>query len=252
MRDELRGVRLELELLKTELLLQEKNIRSTIVVFGSARLQSLEEAEADYQKVVAETGEGNNEVSARTEIRAAQRNLELSAYYTEAREFSKLVSQNGQSNDQRDYVIVTGGGGGIMEAANRGAHDLGLLSAGLNIVLPKEQVPNPYMTPELCFQFHYFAVRKMHFLMRARALVVFPGGFGTLDELFETLTLIQTQKIQAIPVLLFGQSYWEKIINFEAIAEEGFISPDDIEIFEYVETAKEAWDRIKKYYAQQP
>lgn len=219
-RDELRGIRLQLELMKPELELQEQNIHSTIVAFGSARAHDPE---------VSPDGP-------------------LAPYYGEARKFAALVSTSNQSDKLRDYVIVTGGGPGIMEAANRGAADVDAKSIGLNITLPHEQQPNPYVTPELSFQFHYFAVRKMHFLMRARAMVAFPGGFGTMDELFETLTLIQTKKIKPIPVLLFGEDFWRKIVNFEAMVEAGVISPKDLDLFTYVETAEAAWNHIRDYY----
>ncbi len=227
LRDELRPVRLQLELLKPELALQEQAIETTIVVFGSARVPSGEGPPGDADP---------------------QRFRERSQDYAEARRFARLVSERGRDAALRP-VIVTGGGSGIMEAANRGAHDAGARSIGLNIVLPFEQVPNPYITPELSFQFHYFAIRKMHFLMRACALVCFPGGFGTLDELFETLTLIQTHRIEPIPVLLFRESWWRRIIDFEALAAEGMISPVDLEIFDFVESADEACARIDAFYA---
>jgi len=219
-RDEMRGVRLQLELMKPEIALQEQHVHSTIVVFGSAR---------------AADPTGNPDGP-------------LAKYYAEARLFASVVSAASQSDKLRDYVVVTGGGPGIMEAANRGAADVDAKSIGLNITLPHEQHPNPYVTPELCFQFHYFAVRKMHFLMRARAMVAFPGGFGTLDELFETLTLIQTQKIDPIPVLLFGEEYWRKIVNFEAMVEAGVISQSDLDLFTYVETAEAAWNTIRDHH----
>jgi uncharacterized protein (TIGR00730 family) len=221
LRDELRPVRLQLELLKPELALQEQGIESTIVVFGSARTPSSG----------AQPG-------------AAERRRDC----TEARRFARLVSERGREV-ATSPVIVTGGGSGIMEAANRGAHEAGVRSIGLNIVLPFEQVPNPFITPELSFQFHYFAIRKMHFLMRARALVCFPGGYGTLDELFETLTLIQTRRIEQIPVLLFREAWWRRIVDFEALAEEGMISPQDLGIFRFVESAEEACARIDAFYA---
>ena len=226
LRDELRPVRLQLELLKPELALQEQGIESTIVVFGSARTPSSEESPGG----------------------AESRGIaERSQNCAEARRFARLVSERGQGAGLRP-VIVTGGGGGVMEAANRGAHEAGARSIGLNIVLPFEQVPNPYVTPELSFQFHYFAIRKMHFLMRARALVCFPGGYGTLDELFETLTLIQTRRIEAIPVLLFREAWWRRIIDFEALAADGMISPPDLDIFRFVESADEACVRIEEFY----
>ena len=220
LRDELRPVRLQLELLKPELALQEEGIDSTIVVFGSARTPSPDDS----------SGEGAGD-------------------YHNAREFARLMSV-AETSDGKRNIIVTGGGPGIMEAANRGAHEAGARNVGLNIVLPHEQAPNPYITPDLSFQFHYFAIRKMHFLMRARALVCFPGGFGTMDELFETLTLIQTGKIVPIPVLLFREDWWRRIVNFEALAEDGKIGRDDLDIFRFVETAEAAAAMIAEFYGE--
>jgi uncharacterized protein (TIGR00730 family) len=217
-REDLRPVRLQLELLKTEMMLDEYGIRSTIVLFGGARIP--DPARAD---------------EARTPLLAS-----LSRYYEEARRFSAMVTARSLETYGRDNVIVTGGGPGVMEAGNRGAHEAGGHSIGLNIVLPHEQAPNGYVTPDLCFNFHYFAIRKMHFLMRAKAVCVFPGGFGTLDELFESLTLIQTGRMSRVPVLLFGRAFWEGIINWQALAEAGTISPQDLDLFTYVETAEEA------------
>ncbi len=188
--------------------------------------------------------------AAKRAVERAERVFAKSKYYDAAREFSRLVSSSCQAGGKCDYVITTGGGPGIMEAANRGAADAGALSVGFNIALPHEQNPNPYISPELCFQFHYFALRKMHFLMRAKALVIFPGGFGTLDELFETLTLIQTGKIDPMPVLLFGENYWRRIVNFEAMAEEGMIAEEDLSIFTFVESADQAWDLINAFYGE--
>ena len=214
-RDELRPVRFQLELLKPEMEMTAQGIESTIVLFGGARIP-----------------EPAKRHEARTETLA-----DLSRYYEEARRFARLMT--GQSNG-RENVIVTGGGPGVMEAGNRGAEEAGGVSIGLNIVLPHEQAPNRYVTPELCFNFHYFAMRKMHFLMRARAVCVFPGGFGTLDELFESLTLIQTGRMQRIPFLLFGEPFWRKILNWEALADAGTIGADDLDLFRFVETAEEA------------
>jgi hypothetical protein len=244
LRDELRPARLQLELLKPELILQGHGVENTIIIFGSARMpepeaarQLLADAEADAAR------EPSNEALARRA--KIMGNVAANAkYYEEARKLAYLISQSAKSSDDTSTVIVTGGGPGIMEAANRGAYEAGAESIGLNIVLPFEQKPNEYITPELCFQFHYFAIRKMHFLIRARALVVFPGGYGTLDELFETLTLIQTTKIEPIPVLIFGRQFWDRIINFNALVEEGAISPQDMELFQYVETAEEAAEII--------
>jgi uncharacterized protein (TIGR00730 family) len=217
-REELRPVRLQLELLKPQLVMDERGIESTVVLFGGARIPAPE-----------------NKDSARTPYMA-----ELSKYYDEARRFAKAMTERSLRSYGREDVIVTGGGPGVMEAGNRGAHEAGGQSIGLNIVLPHEQAPNAYVTPDLCFNFHYFAIRKMHFLMRAKAVCVFPGGFGTLDELFESLTLIQTGRMKSVPFLLFGRAFWEKIINWQALAEAGTISPEDLALFRYVETAEEA------------
>lgn len=224
-RDELRPVRLQLELLKTEMALEEHGIESTIVLFGGARIP-----------------DPANRSGARTPALAA-----LSKYYTEAREFARLCTLRSQNSDGRHDVICTGGGPGVMEAGNRGASDAGGRSISLNIVLPHEQTPNQYATPELCFNFHYFAIRKMHFLMRAKAIVVFPGGFGTLDELFESLTLIQTHRMAAIPVILFGRAFWTKIINWSALAEAGTIAQEDLDLFTFVETAAEALEVLEAF-----
>lgn len=248
LRDELRPVRLQLELLKPELILNEQAIETTIVVFGSARIAAPEVAAARLEAARDDLARAPEDPEARRRVHLAERANERSRYYAEAREFARLVSERCQTPERRDFVVVTGGGPGIMEAANRGAHDAGAVSIGLNIVLPMEEVPNVYTTPELCFQFHYFALRKMHFLMRARALVLFPGGFGTLDELFDALTLIQTGKIKPMPVLLFGRSYWRRIIDFEAMADEGVISEADVDLIQFVETAEEAWQRIRDHY----
>ncbi len=221
-RDELRPVRLQLELLKPEMLMEAYGIESTVVLFGGARIPAPTERERAGTKPLAE----------------------LSKYYDEAREFARLVTLRSRAEGNREHVIVTGGGPGVMEAGNRGAADAGGVSIGLNIVLPHEQSPNRYVTPDLCFNFHYFAIRKMHFLMRAKALAVFPGGFGTMDELFESLTLIQTGRMERIPVLLFGRAFWNRIVNWEALAEAGTISPDDLKLFRFVETAQEALDAI--------
>ncbi|TDI45052.1 MAG: TIGR00730 family Rossman fold protein [Acidobacteria bacterium] len=248
-RPELRPVRLQLELLKPELLQQEEGISSTVVVFGSTRIREPKEAQATLDKALDNAEAHPQDELAAVEVERARRLLANSRYYNEAREFARLVSATCQIEGKCDYVVVTGGGPGIMEAANRGAADAGGKSIGLGIVLPGESEPNPYITPSLCFQFHYFAIRKMHFLMRARALVAFPGGFGTMDELFETLTLLQTRKIDPVPVLLFGRSYWEKIIDFREMVMEGTISPRDLALFSYVETAQEAWDVISAFTA---
>jgi uncharacterized protein (TIGR00730 family) len=240
MRDELRPVRLQLELLKPELSLQEHNIQATVVIFGSARIHEHDNA----KKALHEAEHAEDAKLEQThKINVAQRMLAKSHYYDEARKLGTLITQS-----EHNLTVVTGGGPGIMEAANRGAADVKGKSIGLNIVLPGEQKPNPYITPELCFQFHYFAIRKMHFLMRAAALVAFPGGFGTLDELFEALTLIQTQKVRPIPVILFGKAYWEQLINFDFLVAEGAISASDRKLIQYAETAEQAWQLILEGY----
>jgi uncharacterized protein (TIGR00730 family) len=249
LRDELRPVRLQLELYKPELVLKEKGIDSTIVIFGSSRIMDPKKARSLYNKTKAASLEAplNPELARQVEI--SWRRLEKSRYYEAARQFARLISSSSKNQKDCNYVIITGGGQGIMGAANRGAHEAETMNIGLNIVLPTEQTPNQYITPELCFQFHYFAIRKMHFLMRAKALVIFPGGFGTLDELFDALTLIQTKKIKPIPVLLFGKEYWKRVLDFDVMVEEGMIDPEDLKIFKYVETAQEAFDIINDFYA---
>lgn len=237
LREELRPVRMQLELLKPELVQAEQGIRSTIVIFGSARILPREQAQAQLAAAADEPAR-----------KRAENALQMSHFYEEARRFSALVAQRSRELATPIYV-VTGGGPGIMEAGNRGSFEVGGKSIGLNIVLPHEQAPNPYITPELCFQFHYFALRKMHFLMRSIALVCFPGGFGTLDELFETMTLVQTGKSRKRPILLFGRAFWEKLINFQHLVDTGMISPGDLELFHYVETAEEAWALLAQHYA---
>jgi uncharacterized protein (TIGR00730 family) len=245
-REDLRPVRLQLELLKPELILNEHGIEGTIGVFGGARIPEPHLAREQLAAAEAAAAHDPSDPSLARVVRIARRRVESSRYYDEARTFAALVSTANKQSPDFNCVVVTGGGPGIMEAANRGAHETGVPSIGLNIVLPFEQKPNDYITPELCFQFHYFAIRKMHFLMRAKALVVFPGGFGTLDELFETLTLIQTRKVKPFPVLIFGKAFWERVINFDALIEEGTIAPEDVNLFQYVETAQEAWAAICK------
>jgi len=239
LREEMRPVRMQLELLKPEIGQAEQGVESTIVMFGSARIPSLEDARARVAKAAAD-GDA-------TALRRAESMLRMSRYYEEARRFAGIVTTQSAKSAQPLYV-VTGGGPGIMEAGNRGAFEAGGKSVGLNIVLPHEQRPNPYITPELCFRFHYFGLRKMHFLMRAVALVCFPGGFGTLDELFEALTLIQTGKSRHRPVLLFGREFWSRLINFELLVETGMIAPEDVALFRYVETAEEAWSVLETEY----
>ncbi len=234
LRAELRPVRFQLELLKPELLLAEAGISSTFVFYGSARIPGPHE--------IAEL-EANADTPERKAV--VERLVAKSRYYEEARKLAYLAScRECAGGEDRDYVVCSGGGPSIMEAANRGAHEAGAPSIGLNVVLPHEQLPNPFVTPGLSFQFHYFALRKMHFLMRARAVAVFPGGFGTFDELFELLTLVQTTKMAPIPILLFGREFWERVVNFQALAEEGVISPADLKLFRFVETAEEAWEIV--------
>ncbi|MDO8608149.1 MAG: LOG family protein [Phaeospirillum sp.] len=248
LRQDLRPVRLQLELLKPELLQQQYGIKSTVAVFGSARIPSPERAQEALNEAETAAREAPDDHVAARRLSVARRMVANSRYYEEARRFSQIVTQTGVGEHGGDFVIKTGGGPGIMEAANRGAVDVGGKSIGLNIVLPMEQAPNSYITPELCFRFHYFAIRKMHFLTRSKALVVFPGGFGTLDELFEAATLIQTGKIDAIPILLFGREYWERVINIDALIAEGMASPGDKDLFTFVETAEEAWNVIAMFY----
>lgn len=244
----LRSVRLQLELLKPELSQHKLKIESTIVVFGSARI--LDPQIAKQQLNVAKENLKKNKLNSRHKkaLKTAQKQLEKSKYYTQAQKFAQIVSKRCQKRSKRHFVVVTGGGPGIMEAANRGAAEVKAKSIGLNIILPHEQAPNPHISPELCFQFHYFAIRKMHFLIRARALVCFPGGYGTLDELFETLTLLQNKKIKPIPLLLFGKKFWSKLINFDFMVEEGMISQEDLKLFHYVESAEQAWKIIADFY----
>ena len=246
-RDELRPIRIGLELLKPELIQREEGIQSTIVVFGSARLQEPTAAKQTLRQAEAEAARMPHDPACRQKVAIAKRQLDLAKYYDVAREFSRVVSSTCQINGQCDFVIVTGGGPGIMEAANRGAADVDAKSMGLNITLPHEQRPNPYITPALNFQFRYFAIRKMHFLIRAKALVAFPGGFGTLDELFETLTLLQTGKTESVVVVLVGRDFWERLINWQLLVDCGLIVQKDLQLFHYAETAQEAWDLIARH-----
>ncbi len=242
LREDLRPVRFQLELLKPQLLLDEANIASTFVMYGSARIPEPEKARALLE--LAQDDESR---------RIAESLVAKSKYYDVAYELAQLASAFPRDeHGKRNFVVCSGGGPSIMEAANRGAAEAGHETIGLNIVLPHEQAPNPYVTPSLSFQFHYFALRKMHFLLHARALAAFPGGFGTFDELFELLTLIQTGKIKPIPVLLYGRDFWTRVVNFEALVEEGVISKRDLDIFTFVETAQEGWDVVKAFYRDQP
>lgn len=246
--NDMRGVRLLLEMTKADLIQREEQVESTVVVFGSARILELSVAEERLAVAESELKDQPNNPHRQREVKIARSMVAKAVYYDEARKLGRLISQSCHLFGKCDFVVTTGGGPGIMEAANRGAHDVGMKSIGLNIVLPHEQAPNPYITPKLCFQFHYFAVRKLHFLLRAKALVCFPGGFGTLDELFEALTLIQTKKVKPMPVLLFGKEFWNRTIHFETLVDEGVISEEDLYLFQFVETAEEAWDCICRYY----
>ncbi|MFB2549845.1 LOG family protein [Ensifer soli] len=232
-REELRPIRLQLELLKTEMMLAEHGIKSTVVMFGGARIPE----------------PGKDAWAAKNETQ--RRNLmDASVYYEEARKFARLCSEHARLSGFSEYVVVTGGGPGVMEAGNRGAADVGAPSIGLNIVLPHEQAPNPFVTPDLSFNFHYFAVRKMHFLLRAKAVTVFPGGFGTLDELFETITLMQTGRMALVPLILFGEAFWRGIVDFDALAAFGTIAPEDVNLIRFVDTADAAWSIISEFYAK--
>lgn len=230
-REELRPVRLQLELLKAEMILSERRIKSTVVLFGGARIPA----------------PGQAAWAARNETQ--RQNLEAaSVYYEEARKFANLCARYGEQFDHQEYVVVTGGGPGVMEAGNRGASEAGAPTVGFNVVLPHEQAPNPYVTPELSFNFHYFAVRKMHLMMRAKAIIIFPGGFGTMDEMFEALTLIQTRRMERIPFVLFGKEFWNTMVNWQALADFGTIAPEDLELISFVETAEEAWKIVADFY----
>ena len=251
-RVELRPVRLQLELLKPDLIMAEEGVKSTVVVFGGTRVVEAEEAERGLAAAEDELAQHPEDAAAQRRVRIARNVLKKARYYDEAREFGRIVSGHCQDDHDCDYVVCTGGGPGIMAAANRGAYDIGAKSIGLNITLPFEQEPNSYITPELCFEFKYFAIRKMHFLMRAKAMVAFPGGFGTMDELFETLTLIQTRRMEPIPVVLFGRDYWNSLINWDVFVEEGTISPEDLGLISYAETAQECWQIIEDFYRQKP
>jgi len=241
LRRDTRGIRFQLELLKADLEQQALGIENTIVVFGSARMRSEEEAAA-LLKAAEESGDAETFRRAKALARNAH-------YYEKSRAFGKLVAQYSTGKDPRDMLFVcTGGGPGIMEAANRGAFEGDGISVGLAIALPAEEQANPYVTPALSFRFHYFALRKMHFMMRAKALVAFPGGFGTLDELFEVITLVQTRKSKQVPIVLFGTDYWKQLINFDFLVEEGVVSPQDLELFQYADKPEDAWEAIRSFY----
>jgi uncharacterized protein (TIGR00730 family) len=249
-RDDVRGVRLMLDYLKAELLLQQHGIQRTIVVFGGTRICEPVAARRTVERLKRKLHEQPDDAALQRQLRVAQNVLAKSKYYEVARAFGRLVGAAGKNDPAAHMAIMTGGGPGIMEAANRGAFDVGAKSVGLNISLPHEQYPNPYITTDLCFQFHYFAMRKLHFLERARALVAFPGGFGTFDELFEVLTLVQTRKIKPIPVVLVGESYWRSVLDIDRMVEEGVIDDEDRELFWFAETAEEIWAGIVRWYQE--
>ena len=241
LRREARGIRFQLEMLKPDLDQTAAGVEHTVVVFGSARFPSMESAQAVFAQ--AQTSQDA------AAIQLAQKGLHNAHYYEQARQFARLVSETSKKMPASERLYIsTGGGPGIMEAANRGAFDAGVASVALNIALPHEQAANPYVTPALSFKFHYFALRKMHFMMRAQALVAFPGGFGTLDEVFEVLTLVQTRKAKPVPILLFGSDYWLRLMNFQALVDEGTISAEDLKLFHYVNDAEEAWAVIRDFY----
>ena len=246
-REEQRPIRMQLELRKPETILAEQGVHSTIVVFGGTQIVERDIAQSRLEQAQKALADAPGSAAAIRCVERAERVLAKSHYYDAARDFAKLVSTTCQTNGECDYVIATGGGPGIMEAANRGAYDVGAKSVGLNITLPHEQVPNSYITPELCFMFHYFAMRKMHFLMRAKALVVFPGGFGTLDELFDALTLRQTRRMQEIPIVLFGREYWSRVIDFQFLADEGVVADDHLDLVHFAESPAEAWQIISEH-----
>ncbi len=245
---ELRAPRMQLELMKAELTLREHGVRSTIVVFGSTRIAEPAVAHKRLELAQQQLADTPTDRRRQRAVARAERIVAKSHYYETAQRFAELVSRASQREQPCDCVVVTGGGPGIMEAANRGAYECGAKSIGLNIRLPHEQAPNPYISPELCFQFHYFALRKFHFILRAKALVVFPGGFGTLDELFDALTLRQTGRMQEIPIVMFGREYWQRVIDFEHLADEGTIDDADLDLFRYAETAEEAWQMIQGFH----
>jgi uncharacterized protein (TIGR00730 family) len=248
MQDELRHVRLQLEYLKPQLILEQNQIKATVVVFGSARFVSRQQAERMVAEATTQLAQYPEALDLQQKLKDAERQLKNSAYYEAAAEFSRIVTEHSQLHPDTALMIISGGGPGVMEAANKGAYQVGGQSIGLNIVLPHEQKPNPYITPQFCFRFHYFAIRKMHFLQRARALVAFPGGFGTLDELFETLTLLQTGKANTVPVILYDKNFWTRLINFDLLIEEGLIKAEDMQLIQFVDTPEQAWHAICHCY----
>jgi len=245
-----RGVRLQLDYLKPEVIMREHRIGGGVVVYGSARTPDPDVAALRLKTIRALLAKDPRNKARQAEVARAERVLKNSRYYTMAREFGQIVGREGNRRKGPRFTVITGGGPGIMEAANRGAYDVKAPSVGLNISLPHEQYPNPYITPALCFNFHYFAIRKLHFLLRAKALVAFPGGYGTLDELFELLTLVQTRRTRARPVVLVGKKFWNRLFNLEALVEDGMIDPADLDLFRYAESAQEAWEAILEWYAQ--
>ena len=246
--NEARPVRVLLELLKPEVALAKRDIDSTICIFGGTQVVDRQRAQERLEAARKALSELPTDTERQREVARAERIVAKARYYDDARELARLVSSTCQIEGHCDYVVVTGGGPGIMEAANRGAFDAGAKSIGLNITLPKEQVPNAYITPDLCFLFHYFALRKMHFLLRAKALVIFPGGFGTLDELFDALTLRQTDRMQKLPIILYGREYWDRVLDFQFLVDEGTVGPEDLELIQYAETPQQAWDIIAKFH----
>ena len=246
--DDLRPLRLELELMKPEMILDALGIKSTVVVFGGTQVAPLEDGERMLAEAQAAVEKNPADPAAKRKLIRAQRVVYKARYYEECRQFAKLVTDYNKQFRDGEFIVKTGGGPGIMEAANRGAYEAGGKSMALNITLPFEQVPNSYITPGMCFQFNYFAIRKMHFLLRAKALICFPGGFGTLDELFTTLTLRQTGRMQEIPIILYSKEYWDGIINFEFLADEGVIDDSHLELFQYTETPEETWQVIKDFH----
>ncbi|HSR73389.1 MAG TPA: LOG family protein [Sulfurovum sp.] len=246
--DEARGVRLQLDYLKAEVKMQKQGIDHTIVVFGSARILEFDAAMQKLKQIEVKLEDSPHSEILLGELKKAESMVRKSIYYDEARKFGQLVGESGKTPEDCRVTLMTGGGPGIMEAANRGALDVGAKSIGLNIELQHEQFPNPYITPELCFQFRYFGIRKLHFMQRARALVIFPGGFGTMDELFEILTLIQTHKSPPIPIVMVGKEYWNRIIDLEFLKEEDVIAPHDLDMVSYVDNAQEAWDTILQWH----
>lgn len=246
--DETRGVRLQIDYAKPELLLEQHGVQHTIVVFGSTRIPEPAAAQRRVEALIAELKGRPGDAELERRLAVAERILAKSHYYDTSRELGRLVGASGEGPHDCRVMVMTGGGPGMMEAANRGAFDVGAKSIGLNISLPHEQYPNPYITPNLCFSFHYFALRKLHFLLRARALVAFPGGYGTFDELFETLTLIQTRTIRPVPVVLVGERYWRRVFDVDFMVEEGVIDAEDRELFWYAESAQDIWQGILQWH----